>query len=194
MIRWMLGHSRSASGAKILTLIVLLLFLRTLTLPVHIRAQDAVVPTPSAENSASSTALNNAVTFDMVNAVAKKLYCPVCPNETLTDCQTQACAQWRDEIHTQLVAGQTEEQVIASFVQRYGDRVLAIPQDPTLNALSLVTPFVLAGLALIIGAVTFLRWRRRPAEAASLESPVSPDISGAPEEDYRARLERDLQG
>jgi len=130
------------------------------------------------------------ITFDMVNKIARELYCPVCPNETLEACQTQACAQWRAEIANQIGEGQSEQQIIDSFVRRYGDRVLGTPQDPALRALSLVTPFVIAGLALLVGIFTFMRWRRRPSlEAASaLGAPPTP-LS----DDYRKQLERDLR-
>ncbi|MBK8027429.1 MAG: cytochrome c-type biogenesis protein CcmH [Chloroflexi bacterium] len=132
-----------------------------------------------------------AITFDQINTVAEKLYCPVCPNETLEDCQTQACVQWRAEIGEQLATGQSEQQVIDAFVQRYGERVVAIPQDPVLRALPVVTPYLLAGLALVVGAVTLLRWTRRSRPAIVAASPSAGPPGGA-DEDYRARLERDL--
>lgn len=128
------------------------------------------------------------VTLDQVNQIAKKLYCPVCPNETLADCQTQACAQWRDEIRTQLQQGATEQQIIDQFVNRYGDRVLGTPQQPVLRALSLVTPFVLAGIALLIGMWTFLRWRGRPRPQTDTSSEAIPGG-----EAYRDQLEQDLR-
>jgi cytochrome c-type biogenesis protein CcmH len=127
------------------------------------------------------------ITFDQVNAIARKLYCPVCPSETLDACQTQACAQWRDEIREQLAAGETEQQIIDSFVRRYGDRVLGAPQDPTLRLLSLITPIVGAGLALVIGAWTFLRWRGRPRPESA-----APSAPSRASDDYRDQLERDL--
>ena len=37
-------------------------------------------------------------TDDEVNAIAKRLYCPVCENVPLDVCPTQACAQWRELI------------------------------------------------------------------------------------------------
>ena len=130
------------------------------------------------------------ITFDMINKIARELYCPVCPNETLEACQTQACAQWRNEISNQLSAGQSEQQIVDSFVRRYGDRVLGTPQDPALRALSLVTPFVIAGLALLVGIFTFMRWRRRPrVEPASTGIVPTTPLS----EDYRNQLERDLK-
>ena len=128
------------------------------------------------------------VTFDQVNEIARELYCPVCPNETLDVCQTQACVQWRAEIREQLEQGENAEQIINTFVQRYGDRVLGTPQDPTLRALSLVTPFLLAGVALVVGVFTFLRWRGQP----HLE-PSAPNTTPMLSDDYRQQLERDLQ-
>jgi cytochrome c-type biogenesis protein CcmH/NrfF len=131
------------------------------------------------------------VTYDDVNAVAGRLYCPVCPNELLKDCMTQACVQWRDEIRVQLSEGQTPQQVIDSFVQRYGDRVVPIPHDVFLRGLSVYTPFALAGLALLLAGYTLLRWTA--SRSASAADPVSapPPILN---EDARARFERDLEG
>lgn len=126
------------------------------------------------------------ITFDQVNKIANELYCPVCPGETLDVCQTQACAQWRDEIRDQLVAGQTEQEIIDSFVRRYGDRVLGAPQDPGLRALSLIAPILVALLALVVGVFTFTRWRGQSAQVAS---PAAPTPAG---DDYRDQLERDL--
>lgn len=128
------------------------------------------------------------VSFDQVNEIARQLYCPVCPNETLDICQTQACVQWRTEIREQLERGENGQQIINSFVQRYGDRVLGTPQDPALRALSLVTPFLLAGVALVVGVLTFLRWRGRPNLA-----PTAPSTTPATNDDYRQQLERDLR-
>lgn len=138
---------------------------------------------PSIAQESSQT-----VTFDQVNEIAQQLYCPVCPNETLDMCQTQACVQWRAEIREQLERGENEQQIINSFVQRYGDRVLGTPQDPALRALSLVTPFLLAGVALLVGVLTFLRWRGRPHLA-----PAAPSTTPAANDDYRQQLERDLR-
>src|SRR4030065_1979302 len=67
-------------------------------------------------------------TEDEVNAVAKKLYCPVCPNTPLDVCETQACKDWRAQIRDQLAAGWSEQQILDYFVEQYGERVLAEPE------------------------------------------------------------------
>jgi cytochrome c-type biogenesis protein CcmH/NrfF len=129
------------------------------------------------------------VTADEVNAVSQRLYCPVCPNERLDACQTQACASWRDDIRRQLEEGLTEEQIVADFVARYGERAAGTPLDPTLRGLSLYTPYVAAALALVLGIITFLRWRRRPASAPAGSSTTTT----AQDDSYRSILEQDLK-
>ncbi len=123
------------------------------------------------------------VTDDEVNAIARKLYCPVCENITLDTCGTAACADWRYEIRLQLEQGMSEQQIIDDFVARFGDRVVGTPQDPTLRALSLVTPWVIIALALGGLAVTLARRRsQRP----------QPESSAAPSSRYHDLLEQDL--
>ncbi len=43
---------------------------------------------------------------DEVNAVARRLFCPVGENTPLDVCPTEACQQWRDVSRTKLVEGQ----------------------------------------------------------------------------------------
>lgn len=125
------------------------------------------------------------VTDDEVNAIAKKLYCPVCENIPLDTCGTAACSDWRYEIRLQLEAGKTEQEIIDDFVLRFGDRVVGTPQDPLLRAISLITPIVAIIAALGIAAYVFLE-RRKPKIA-----PVQP---GAPLDKYEMMLEEDLAG
>ncbi len=135
------------------------------------------------------------VTDDDVNRVASKLYCPVCEGVPLDTCGTAACEQWRQEIRLQLESGQTEQQVIDSFVARFGDRVVGTPQNPTLRAISLVTPWLLSAGALSIAGVTFVRWRRSQVRPDAQQLPVTSTANAeqsAVMDAYRARLERDL--
>jgi cytochrome c-type biogenesis protein CcmH len=133
------------------------------------------------------------VTADEVNHIAQRLYCPVCPNERLDACQTSACASWREDIRRQLEAGQTEDEIVADFVRRYGERAAGTPLDPTLRAISIYTPYVLAGIALAIGVGTFLRWRgRRSVARMGADGSVLPP-SDTPDDAYRQLLEKDLR-
>ena len=127
------------------------------------------------------------VSDDEVNAVATKLYCPVCENIPLDDCDTPACRLWRAEIRHQLNAGQAPQAIIDDFVTRFGERVVGTPTDPTRRALALFTPWALALAALLLAAGRIRRWRVRQASAALTLEATAADA------DYRARIEADLR-
>ncbi len=130
------------------------------------------------------------VTADEINAVAKQMYCPVCENIPLDVCPTDACQQWREEIGVELAAGKTSDEIKSAFVARYGDRVVGTPEDPTLRALSLITPPVVAIIAILIAGWVVLRWRRNRQVANRITVPIGSEA--ASDDDYRARLEQDL--
>jgi hypothetical protein len=78
--------------------------------------------------------------------------------------------------------GMKSGQVIADFVARYSDCVVGTPQDPALRALLIV------GVALWV----LNRWRQNKQVFVGevLRPFATATVTG---DDYRARLERDLQ-
>lgn len=129
------------------------------------------------------------ITDDQVNEVARKLYCPVCENIPLDVCPTQACAEWRAEIRTQLANGATEQDVINDFVARYGEQVVGTPLDPMLRALSLLTPWLIGLVAIVAAGYILVRWRGGQPQRVV----ASVDASAKDDDYYRARIEQDLQ-
>lgn len=129
---------------------------------------------------------------DDVNAVAKKLYCPVCPNTPLDVCETQACKDWRDEIRSQLSAGWSEGQVTSYFVERYGERVLAEPERGGFTSLVWILPVVAVVLGLVVVVQVLRSWRVRKQERENTPKPLVTDAGGV-SPDTRARIERELQ-
>ncbi len=130
-------------------------------------------------------------TDDDVNRVAKKLYCPVCPNTPLDVCETRACEDWRAQIRDQLAAGWTEEQVLAYFVDQYGERVLAEPQRRGFTSLVWILPLLAIGLGGASLGRVVRDWRRarqrdQPPEETLMSSPVLPP-------DVIDRIERELK-
>lgn len=129
------------------------------------------------------------VTADQVNAIAKKLFCPVCENIPLDTCGTAACADWRDEIRIQLESGMSEQQIVDDFVRRFGDRVVGIPQDPALNALTMVTVVAVIGAALVGGVYFLLRNRRTEPAAPAPVADAAPSANA-----YYDLLKKDVEG
>lgn len=129
-------------------------------------------------------------TDDDVNAVAKKLYCPVCPNTPLDVCETQACKDWRQQIRDELTAGWNEQQILDYFVAQYGERVLAEPQRGGFTSLVWVLPVVAVLLGLIVVWQVLKSWRmRRTLQTAASTRATPPQITP----DVLARIEQELQ-
>jgi cytochrome c-type biogenesis protein CcmH len=154
-----------------------------ITLLVGVLASLLVVGVVAAQGAAQG----GTVTDDQVNAVAKKLNCPVCENVPLDVCETQACAQWRDLIRQKLATGEKPEQVIAYFRDTYGDRVLQEPPRSGFTALIWILPFVglVAGVAILVVVLRRMTARSVAVDATTEASPIA--------DEYRQRLERELE-
>ena len=132
--------------------------------------------------SASAQATDN-----QVIQVAQRMYCPVCENIPLDECHTSACVEWKEEIRAQLAAGKSERDIIDSFVARFGDHVVGVPQDPLLRALTILMPLLATALGLGLGVATFRRFAAGKAQPAASAGAVKTDAA------YRAQVESDAQ-
>ena len=127
-----------------------------------------------------------------VNAIAKKLYCPVCPNTPLDVCETKACQDWRAQIRDQLAAGWSEQAILDYFVAQYGERVLAEPQRGGFTSLVWILPVIAAagGLAAVIEVIR--RWKGSPSRAGPPSGP-KPEALPDVDPEMLARIERELE-
>lgn len=132
------------------------------------------------------------VSDNEVNAVAEKMYCPVCENIPLDECQTITCIEWKEEIRDQLSEGQTEAEVINSFIDRFGDHVVGTPQDPVLRTLTIVIPIITVLVSLFAGIYTFTRFGKHQKLKLENEVTAPTPTDNKSDDDYRQQLEQDL--
>jgi cytochrome c-type biogenesis protein CcmH len=110
---------------------------------------------------------------DGVRRVGKQLQCPICSGATVADSPSDLAGQMRGVIRSKLQAGESDQQIIDYFVERYGDGVLIEPPRRGISLLVWVAPVIM----LVAGG--FLLWRLlrswmrpRPVSAAvPLRSP-----------------------
>ncbi len=76
--------------------------------------------------------------------LTSQLRCLVCQNQTLADSEAPLAADLRHQIYIKMQAGQTDAQIVAYLVARYGNFILYRP------------PFVPATLFLWLGPALFL--------------------------------------
>lgn len=100
-------------------------------------------------------------------ALSKELRCVVCRSESIDESHAGIAGDIRRLVRERLVAGDTDDEVLAALVARYGDYVLLKPPASGANwVLWLAGPGLLvlgAGLALV-----YLRGRRAPVAEARL--------------------------
>lgn len=141
------------------------------------------------------SAQQSVVTDDEVNDVAGELYCPVCENTPLDVCPTQACADWRAVIRTQLSEGRSKQEIKDYFANQYGDRVLAEPPQEGFDLIVWLLPIG----AVVIGGFFFVRYMRtlqRQRYVSTVgSSPVISTNGARPvaKDDYLSRIEQELQ-
>lgn len=119
-----------------------------------------------------------------VHAIAAQLRCVVCQSLSVADSPSETANQMRGVIRERLAAGDTPEQVVAYFVDKYGQWILLAPPREGFNILVWAAPFVALAVGLVVVAITLRRWRRRAASVSA--------GAAAPDEAMRARIAREL--
>ncbi|HLG73419.1 MAG TPA: cytochrome c-type biogenesis protein CcmH [Chloroflexota bacterium] len=112
---------------------------------------------------------------DQTLAIANQLQCPVCENVTVAYSNSTLAGQMRQVIREKLQQGETRDQIIQYFVDRYGEGILTQPPKHGLNLLVWLLP--VAGILAGLGIVGSVLWARRPASASTPneEPPLSPE-------------------
>ncbi|MGH7153679.1 MAG: cytochrome c-type biogenesis protein [Acetobacteraceae bacterium] len=115
---------------------------------------------PGAAHAVSdpSEMLANPVLEHRAEAIGNQLRCLVCQNESVEQSDADLAKDFRHIIRQRVAAGDTDHQVIAWMVARYGDFILLRPRFEPLTLLLWGAP----ALALAIGAGVVVIALRRP--------------------------------
>jgi cytochrome c-type biogenesis protein CcmH len=143
--------------------------------------------------TATAQAVNEPVTDDRVNAVAKELYCPVCQNTPLDVCPTTACIQWRELIRTKLAEGWSVDQVKEYFAAQYGPQVLAQPPRQGIFWLVYVLPpvFFLIGAGIVFWVLRSMRAKAPAGNPSARPAEIEANLD--PDDEYVRKMEEELK-
>ncbi|MFN0062242.1 MAG: cytochrome c-type biogenesis protein CcmH [Myxococcaceae bacterium] len=122
-----------------------------------------------------------------VQKLGKQLRCPVCQGVAIADSPAQMARAQLDRVRELVRQGQTDEQVRAYFVERYGEWVLLEPRAQGFNVLVWIGPLALFA----VGAWMILRQFRAPP-ATHVEAPerAAPPVDTDP---YLKRIRDEVQ-
>lgn len=107
-----------------------------------------------------------------VHRIAKEVRCPTCEGLSVAESDAAASRAIRDDIAQRVRDGETDGQVRAFLVSRYGPTILLTPSGSGIGIVVWALP--VAALVCAVGglAVAFRRWRRRPDVSVTDEDRV----------------------
>ncbi len=96
---------------------------------------------------------------DPVADITKELICTCGCGKVTYDCYCDLAKEWKDQITQDVAAGKTSQEIIAGFVETYGDGVLATPKKSGLELSIWTLPVVAA----ILGTVVIYNFAKKKA-------------------------------
>lgn len=107
--------------------------------------------------------LQDPVLEQRAREISKELRCVVCQNQDIDSSNAGVARDLRILVRERLVAGDSDEEVIAYIHARYGDYVLMRPPVNRSTLALWLAPFVLALVSLFVGWGVLSRSRRKIA-------------------------------
>lgn len=136
--------------------------------------------------SLAAPAWAGAVLADIENALMCK--CDDKCGKVLINCTCDTSHKTRRELQKQLDSGLTKEQIIKSYVDKFGETILSAPTKTGFNLTAWLTPFAaLVGGGLGVRQIIKAWLRKRSGEDAE-----QPRESAAPSSPYAGQLQKEL--
>jgi len=138
-----------------------------------------------------STGMLQGQSSDRAKTLGSKLICMCNCGQILTACNHVGCtrsAAMLKEMDQRVASGDNDDLIIQSFVQEYGEAVLAEPPAHGFNGIAWAIPIVASILGLGLVVVLIRNWRHTPVPA-----PAAPGPSISPEVLERARKQADRE-
>ena len=124
----------------------------------------ALITVPNARAVLPDEVLKNPVLETRAREISQDLRCLVCQNQSIDDSNAPLAKDLRVIVRERLTSGDSNEQVFAYLVSRYGNYVLLNPPLQADTFLLWASPFLILVIAL---SVASLYLRRRPEFEAS---------------------------
>lgn len=99
---------------------------------------------------------------DRFHSLSKQLRCPKCQNQSIADSDAEISQDMRERVARMIREGHSDEEIVAFFVDRYGDFVSYRPPFNSKTAILWVGPLSL----LLLGGVGVLLLVRRASQEA----------------------------
>jgi cytochrome c-type biogenesis protein CcmH len=110
---------------------------------------------------------------ERVQHLALQIRCPTCAGLAVEQSTAPLAVSSKEEIRTRVQQGQSDEQIRAYFVSRYGSTALMSPEKTGINRLPWIVPVLLVIVAIAVLVLVVRRWRGQ--SVVDLTSPTAED-------------------
>ena len=120
---------------------------------------------------------------ERAQGIDRSLMCPICPGETINQSQTELAKQMRAIVREKLASGETRQDILDFFVERYNEDVLAAPPKSGFNLVVWSIPVLGIAAAMATLALVLRGMRRNPGgvgaatEGATVEADLEPYLA-----------------
>jgi cytochrome c-type biogenesis protein CcmH/NrfF len=126
------------------------------------------------------------------NKLGHQLMCMCGCNQVLLECNHVGCtysSRMRDELAAAIARGDNDSLILQSFVQKYGNTVLAAPTNKGFNIVAWIMPF-----AVFVVAAGLTVWLVRMWKSRALAQPVpSPQLNPEELDELRKRARQETE-
>lgn len=126
---------------------------------------------------------------DQVNSIANLLMCPVCQGQSVGESNSNLAHDMRDIIRKQLEEEKSKDEILAYFVNSYGESILASPPPKGINWLLWLLP----GVGIIVGGVviTLFLVKAQKEDKSDEKKEVNTNLSD--DNEYLKKIEEDIR-
>jgi cytochrome c-type biogenesis protein CcmH len=126
---------------------------------------------------------------EQVREISNLLMCPVCQGQSVAESNSQLAKDMRKVIRKKLEEGKSKEEIIAYFVDRYGETILGAPPPKGANWLLWILP----ALALVAGGLGIAIFLHKSKEKREKPEEESIEVSTQVEPEYLEKIKKDLR-
>ena len=126
---------------------------------------------------------------DQVKEISYLLMCPVCQGQSVGESNSNLAHDMRDLIRKQLEEGKSKEEILAYFVNSYGESILASPPPKGINWLLWLLP----GVAIVFGGLGIILFLYKSQSNKNDDKHTSENTRPEVDNDYIKRIEEELE-
>jgi len=126
---------------------------------------------------------------DEAREISYLLMCPVCQGQSVAESNSELAKDMRSIIREKLEAGESKEEIINYFVNRYGESILGYPPVKGVNLLLWILP----ALAVVLGGIGIGLFLHRSKATTGQEINIEKVQNPKEDKEYLKMVDQDLK-